>query len=270
MPRVRVGSAELEYTESGSGDAVVFVHGSLNDRRAWGQQIEEFSRRYRVIAYTRRHHFGSEDLTAGGGPSVSAAADDLIALLEELSIAPAHIVGSSYGAFAALMAATRRPDLVQSLVLGEPPVGYMLSCEVESMSIWDDFLAEQYFPAKDLVASGKTEQGVKLFIDGVIGPGSFDRIPLQGRQTLLDNALSFATEAAPSDPFTRVEAEQITMPVLILNGELSPEFLRTISKRLAALLPHAKHLHVPAASHGMHSQNATAYNQMVLEFLGKC
>src|SRR6266576_2684345 len=119
MSKVRVGSAELDYIEQGSGDAVVFVHGSLNDRRSWGQQLEEFSKRYRAIAYTRRHHFGSEERTAAdGGPSVSAAAEDLIAVIEELGAAPAHIVGSSYGAFTALIAATKRPDVVRSLVLG--------------------------------------------------------------------------------------------------------------------------------------------------------
>jgi pimeloyl-ACP methyl ester carboxylesterase len=270
MPKIRIDSADFDYIESGRGDPVVFVHGSLNDRRAWGQQVDAFAKRYRVIAYTRRHHFGSEETAPGSAPSVSAAADDLLAVIEALDLAPAHLVGSSYGAFAALIAAVKRPEAVRSLVLGEPPVGHMLTCDVKTMSIWDDVLAEQYFPAKDLVAAGKSEDGVRMFIDGVIGEGAFDRLPPQARQTLLDNAPSFAAEAAPSDPFTAAEAARITMPVLLLSGELSPAWFHTITERLHALLSHAERAVVPAASHGMHSQNPLAYNEIVIEFLGRC
>ena len=54
---VTVNGAELSYVERGSGDAVVFVHGSLGDYRAWGFQMEPFAQRYRAIAISRRRHW---------------------------------------------------------------------------------------------------------------------------------------------------------------------------------------------------------------------
>jgi len=48
---------------------------------------------------------------------------DLVELIiKRLNLGPAHIIGHSYGAFIALYLAFEHPDLVKTLVLGEPPV----------------------------------------------------------------------------------------------------------------------------------------------------
>ena len=57
-----------------------------------------------------------------GDYSAIVDADDLAALIRKLKLAPAHIVGVSYGAYVALFLAARHPELVRSLVLSEPPV----------------------------------------------------------------------------------------------------------------------------------------------------
>ncbi len=58
QPRpVRVNEADLAYVEQGAGDPVVFVHGSLNGYRRWGEQLAPFAARYRAIAYSRRRHW---------------------------------------------------------------------------------------------------------------------------------------------------------------------------------------------------------------------
>lgn len=269
MPTVNVDGASLDYIEQGSGQPLIFVHGSINDRRSWGQQIDAFAERYRVVAYTRRHHHGSEDTASGRPLSVAAASDDLVKVIEALALAPAHLAGSSYGAFTALMAAAKRPELVRTLVLGEPPVGHLLTTDSDLKPMWDQFIAAAYDPARTRARAGDAEGGLRTFLDGVLGPGAFDMVPPPGQTMMLDNAATLAIEEQPSEVFGEAEASRITMPVLLVTGEHSPPMFGHITDRLHRLLPHAERAEIPAASHGMHAQNAAAYNEAVLTFLSR-
>lgn len=51
MPTIDVNGTDLEYTEQGAGEPVVFVHGGLNDLRAWNRQLPAFASTYRTVAY---------------------------------------------------------------------------------------------------------------------------------------------------------------------------------------------------------------------------
>jgi pimeloyl-ACP methyl ester carboxylesterase len=263
MPTVTIGDVGLDYIERGSGPAVVFVHGGVSDRRTWEQQVDAFAEHHRVIAYTRRHFRGSEDTATKRQPSVSTGADDLIAVMERLALAPAHLAGCSYGAFTALLAAVKRPELVRTLVLGEPPVGRA------APSAWDRFASTAYEPARARMRAGDLESGLRAFIDGVIGAGAFDMLPPPVRAMMLDNAATLGSEAAPLEPFAEAEAVRITMPVLLVTGEHSPSMFGEITDQLHRLLPHAERVEIPAASHAMHGDNAPAYNAAVLQFLAR-
>ena len=71
---------------------------------------------YRIILVDRRGFAGSGSLEAMGWP---ADMHDVAALLDD--VGPAHLVGQSYGAVVALLAAGLRPERVRSLVAIEPP-----------------------------------------------------------------------------------------------------------------------------------------------------
>src|SRR4051812_39742070 len=113
----RVRGVELHYVERGSGVPVVFVHGSVDDYRAFAPQLEPLSRHYRVISYSRRYNFPNAPGVSPGNHSALVEAADLAALLRALGAVPAHVVGHSYGAYTALILAMKHPELVRSLVL---------------------------------------------------------------------------------------------------------------------------------------------------------
>ena len=120
---VRVNGADLAYVEQGTGDPLLFIHGSLGDYRSWGLQMATFAERYRVVALSRRRHWpNSWPANDEGLCSAHAHAADLAAFIDTLGLGPCHLVGSSYGALAALTMTVSRPDLTRSLVLGEPPL----------------------------------------------------------------------------------------------------------------------------------------------------
>ena len=106
---------QLHYTEHGSGEPLVLLHGNGEDSSYFEHQIAFFQDRYRVIAVDTRGHGKSPRGTAP--LTLNQFADDLRAFMDELDIASAHILGFSDGANVAMLFALAHPTRVKSLVL---------------------------------------------------------------------------------------------------------------------------------------------------------
>src|SRR3954447_12809316 len=106
-------SAELDVVRLGEGEPVVLVHGSIVDaRRTWRHQLE-LAERWTLVLPNRPGFAGSppparRDLWAEAPPIAEVLGDG------------AHLVGHSYGAVIALLAAALRPGAVRSLTVSEP------------------------------------------------------------------------------------------------------------------------------------------------------
>src|SRR5262249_33744691 len=112
---------ELNYVEQGKGLPVVFVHGTLGDYSVWEGQVGSFAANYRSLAYSRRYNYPNVNKLAPNHSAV-VEAEDLASLIEQLHLGKVHVIGHSYGAYAALFLALKHPDLVRTLTLAEPPV----------------------------------------------------------------------------------------------------------------------------------------------------
>lgn len=122
LKAIAINGTTLHYVERGSGPPIVFVHGGLGDYRTFQPQFDALSSNFRVVAFSRRFH-PPNDVPAGvPSYSMQGHVDDLAELVKALRLGPSHVVGHSYGAYVALAFSLQHPDLVRSLVLGEPPV----------------------------------------------------------------------------------------------------------------------------------------------------
>ncbi len=106
---------EFRYEVWGGGSpAIVFVHGWSCDRSYWRQQFEHFAKSHRVVAVDLAGHGESarnrEDWT------MAAFGEDVRAVLEELDLRGAVLVGHSMGGPVILEAARLAPDRVAALV----------------------------------------------------------------------------------------------------------------------------------------------------------
>lgn len=124
----QTGTAEangvsLPYEITGSGKPLVLIHGWAVHMGFWDTDVEALARHYTVIRYDRRGFGG-----ATGKPDLTADPADLEALLNELGIPRAHVMGHSQGAAVALTFALRYPEMVDGLVLfgAPPPEGFGL------------------------------------------------------------------------------------------------------------------------------------------------
>ena len=106
---------QLNYTESGSGEPLVLLHGNGEDSTYFSHQIEHFQDRFRVIAVDSRGHGSSPRGTAS--LTLDQFAADLAAFMDSLGIDSAHILGFSDGANVAMLFALAHPQRARSLVL---------------------------------------------------------------------------------------------------------------------------------------------------------
>lgn len=107
--------------------AMVFAHGFGCDQSMWQLVAPSFEDDYRVVLFDHVGAGGS-DLTAydpDRHSSLAGYADDVVELLDELALGPVVFVGHSVSATIALLAAARRPDLFDRLVLVGPSPRYI-------------------------------------------------------------------------------------------------------------------------------------------------
>src|SRR5436853_3322016 len=134
LRNAHVGGMKLAYVRAGIGEPVVFVHGIPTDYRAWNSQIEPFSSKYQVIAYSRRLAQPNQNSMDYEKSTIETNSADLVGLIEQLGISPVHLVGHSYGGFAAAYCASTNPQLIHTLTLIEPAVSTMLLKNRKSIS----------------------------------------------------------------------------------------------------------------------------------------
>src|SRR5439155_2612185 len=117
---------ELYHDEAGDGPAVVLIHEGIADCRMWDRQVATFADGLRVVRYDVAG-YGRSPL-GGGAYSHSR---DLLALLDELGIERAALVGVSLGGRIALDTALAAPERVWALVLvGSGLAGWEWSEEI--------------------------------------------------------------------------------------------------------------------------------------------
>lgn len=116
MPQAAVSTGvTLNYEISGEGDPLLLVMGTSGSILLWGEIVQRLSEHYRVIAFDNRGLGGSE--RGEGAISVASLAEDASALLTELEVPRAHVMGWSLGSAIAQEMALGRPDQVATAVM---------------------------------------------------------------------------------------------------------------------------------------------------------
>lgn len=117
--QVRTGGFTTNVHDTGSGDAVLLIHGSGPGVSAWANWrlvMPELARRARVIAPDMAG-FGYSERPQGLRYGMDAWVRQAVDLLDALGIECADLVGNSFGGGLALALAIRHPGRVRRLVL---------------------------------------------------------------------------------------------------------------------------------------------------------
>ncbi|MEU7900370.1 alpha/beta fold hydrolase [Nonomuraea sp. NPDC049152] len=102
----------LSFEQAGRGPAVILIHAGIADRRMWDHQFAALAATHRVIRYDWRGYGRS-----GDPEQEPCHHEDLLALMDELGLERAALVGCSMGGAYAVEAALAAPARVSALAL---------------------------------------------------------------------------------------------------------------------------------------------------------
>jgi pimeloyl-ACP methyl ester carboxylesterase len=118
MSRVEVNGVGIEYQVTGQGRPVVLLHGFPDSGRLWRHQVPALAGAgFQVIVPDLRGYGRSGKPEAVEAYSMALLAGDVMAILAELGIGRAHVVGHDWGAALAWALASFAPGSVDHLAV---------------------------------------------------------------------------------------------------------------------------------------------------------
>ena len=262
---------DIFYTDQGSGQPVVLIHGFPLNGESWGkQQAALLEAGYRVIAYDRRG-FGASTKTASGSDYDTFAAD-LHALIEELELTDAVLVGFSMGTgeIARYLSRYGADRIAKVAFLGslEP---WLLKTDENPDGAGD----QAFF---DGTAAAVAEDRY-AFLTGFFNDfyNLDDYLGNRISQEALDASIAVANQAGnaaiAAAPLTwptdfRADIPSVTVPALIVHGTADNILpIDATARKFRELLPEAAYVEIEGAPHGLLWTHGAEVNEALLGFL---
>jgi pimeloyl-ACP methyl ester carboxylesterase len=247
--------AIVSYDRYGSGPPLVLVHGSFSDHKTnWAFVRPLFEGLFTVHAIARR---GRGETAATEGHSLEDESGDVAEVIRAIG-EPAFLLGHSYGAHTALVAATAVPDRVRKLVIYEPAWPRVVAQEaleqLEALARAGDWegLAVTFFherlsvPLEELVELRTTELWPPIIADAKASLGDL--------------------RALCRYDFKAERFRELRAPVLLQVGTESPRELY-VTDDLAAVLPDVRIEELPGQAHEGMTTAPRMYAEAVSRFL---
>lgn len=237
----------LAVTEAGSGAPVLLLHSSGLSATQWRRLSQGLATTHRVLApdlpgYGRNPPLDAETLAIYG---FTRDVDAVESLARDLG-APVHVIGHSYGGLLAFELARRGTVPIASLAAYEPVAFGVLTDPPDPEALAAMPPADAFFDR-----SAGLETFLARFVDWWNGPGAWAALPPAGKAPFLASGEKTFTEVRSlvESPTPAAAFRTITAPTLLLSGSRSPLSARRICARLAAALPHARHVELAGAGH---------------------
>lgn len=183
-----------------------------------------------------------------GPGSITRDADDCAALLAELKIDRAHVVGLSFSGAIGLQLVADHPNLAASLTLIEPPPAHTPS-------------SAEFRAANDRLVASRQRHGPRVAVDEfltmLIGPNwqhvTEERLPGSPAQMRRDSRTFFDTDlpALRDWRFTSADAARIECPVLYVGGTDSGAWVTEVRELMRVWLPHVEDVVIDGADHSL-------------------
>jgi 3-oxoadipate enol-lactonase len=240
MKFIRANEMVLHYSDQGGREApaIVFSNSLGTDFRIWDDVVERLGPGFRFIRYDKRGH-GLSDATPAPY-TMSDHVGDLSALMDDLNVARATIVGLSVGGMIAQGLAAQRPDLVNALVLcdtghkiGTADLwnGRIDAIEKGGIAAISDAILERWFSA-----AYRTDTNA----DFAAYRNMLERSPVAGY---------LGTAAAIRDADFTASTSALTVPALCVVGEEDGATVPDLVRELAGLIPGGQFEIIPRAGH---------------------
>lgn len=257
---VRMGDGcAIHYRFDGAADApLLLLSNSLGTTMdMWEPQLEHLTSRFRVLRYDARGHGGSD--APAGGYSLDRLGRDVVEMLDALALDRVSFCGLSMGGMVGQWLGVRAPDRLDRMVLANT------SAFMGPPSAWDDRIVAVRERGMGAIAEVVVE---RWFTDRFrrLSAGAVAAVLSMLRST--DPAGYAGCCAAIRDMDLRATAPLILVPTLVIAGEADPATPPAHGEALAAAIPGARIVLLPAA-HLSNVEAPSRFRDTVLAFLGR-
>nr|WP_321983380.1 alpha/beta hydrolase [uncultured Lichenicoccus sp.] len=234
-----VDGIRIHYAIVGTGPPVILLHGGLANADYWGNQVRALAPHHRVIVMDSRGHGRS---TRDARPfGYDLMTDDVVGLMDALSIRRADIVGWSDGAIIGLDLTMRHADRVGRV--------FAFAANVTTDGVRDGVEKNLNFAAFIRRAGGEYRRYSAT-------SGQYDAFVAQISRMWADQ---------PN--WTDSQLAAIHTPVLVADGDHDEAIRREHTEHIAAAIPGAGLLILPNTSHFAFLQDPALFDAALLDFL---
>ena len=261
MATLEIDGRRVSYEDHGSGPVALLIHGSPGNARTWARVTEGLASRFRVIAPDLPGYGATTPQPSEQEPTVAYAALLIEALVRHVG-APAVLAGYSFGGVVALALALRAKVPIGALVLFEPVALNILatvdgpsdaatdgtrtrsSRYAAARAIFDDYI--QSFERGD-------ERAARKMVDFWFGEGAFARMPEAMTAYLIRETRSNTRDvrATLRERYSPEDLKRLSIPVVTVVGDRSPEITHRIARAITELVPHGSLTTFEKANHAL-------------------
>ncbi|WP_350281208.1 alpha/beta hydrolase [Kribbella sp. HUAS MG21] len=247
----------------GSGPAMLFWPSLLMDGTLWSAQAAHFADRFQVILVDPPGHGGSAPLT--GTFSFEQCADVIVAILDDLGVERAHLIGNSWGGMIGGTFAALHPERIGVAVLMNAtasPAGRRQRFEYGVLTRTAQLLGGIRGPLTGPVRDaflGPTARREK--------PEVVAKVNDLARRVAVRSGMYAVTSVVPHRPDQRTLLGRIRTPVLVVAGAEDPTFPVAETEEMADSIPGARFVVLEQSAHLAALESPNEVNALIDDFL---
>lgn len=253
--------------DSGAGPAVVCIHSNASTSGQWRALMDVLAASRRVLAPD----------SYGSGKTADWPSDRLIRLQDEIDLLEPvfasageslTLVGHSYGAAIALLAALRNPARVRALALYEPTLFAVVDARQPPPN-GADGIRDAVRAAGAALDRDDPDTAARHFIDFWMGAGSWDAMPAQRKPPIAASVVNVRrwSHALFTEPTVAEAFAALDVPVLYMLGDESPESAHAVARVLLQVLRRVEVVRFPRVGHMAPVTHSDAVNAQIVRFL---
>jgi pimeloyl-ACP methyl ester carboxylesterase len=249
MPNIDRNGVKLYYEVHGDGPPLILTHGYSSTSAMWQGQIAALSRQFKLVLWDMRGHGQSDYPEDPAAYSETATVGDIEALLDEVGARRAIVGGLSLGGYMSLAFYRAHPERVAALLIIDTGPGFKKD---DAREAWNKRAIE--------TAARFEREGL-----AVLKSGSRERSSVTHRDAR-GLALAARGMLTQRDASVIEVLPAIKVPSLVVVGADDAPFLAA-SDYMAAKIPAAQKVVIPAAGHAVNIDQPQAFIEAVLPFL---
>jgi len=256
--------SQLNYQQLGQGEHIVLIHGLFGSLENLNMVAKSLSQHYCVTSVDVRNHGNSFHQ---GGMNYNDLAQDVIALLNNLSIESCHILGHSMGGKVAMQIALSHAQRVNKLIVADiAPVKYPAHhlAIIEGLQAIDLAKLEKRKDADTQLANYVENAGVRQFLLRNIIMNKQGQFNFKCNLNNIEHGYQEIMQSNEKE-----DNQNFLGDTLFIKGGDSDYILPEHQNIIKTLFPNAKAKIIQGAGHWLHAEKTVAFNKIVLDFLAK-